>query len=796
MKYKPSTFRTFLVFAVTLLTLQAFSQTLDSITKKFSHHRDHTLQEKIYVHLDQNYYLVGETAWFRIFYVDGSFHKPLDVSKVAYIEILDKSNTPVLQTKVLLKQGQGEGSIFFPATLQSGNYILRCYTSWMKNFSADFYFHKPITILNSFVKPEIEKIKTPAPYQVEFFPEGGHLVSGIKSKVAFKISDAYGKGVVCTGSVLGPQGDTIVTFKPLKFGLGSFTFTPLSGQRYRVLVKDQNNKTTEHPLPDCMNEGYVMAVDNSDNKTLTITITSHFNESPASKYIYLFAHSRNIISKAEVKRFENTQCQFTIETASLPDGISHFTILDEQQKPVCERLYFKQPSHELMVNAKTMQPQYGQRRKVSLQLQTSIEDNRPAISDLSVAVCKMDSLSSPDQQNIYHYLWLSSDLKGTIESPEYYFTKSDTAARAADNLMLTHGWRKFNWSEILTGAASLPFIPEYRGHILKGKIAQSGDSAAAGVLTYLSIPGRIIKLYASRSNRRGELLFEVGELMGQHKLVLQPSSLQSGLSTMTIENPYAVQFGSARVSPFRLSPSIEKKFLSRSIAMQVQDVYREEETAQQTIQPAVDSIAFYGKGDETYYLDNYTRFPVMEEVMREYVPGVFLRKRRDGFHFIVIDILNKGVLDGDPMILLDGVPMSHADKVMNLDPRRIRKLEVVEKKYFLGPSTMSGIVSFTTYHGDLAEMEMDPGVVTLNYEGLQLQREFYNPHYDTQKQLSSRIPDKRYLLYWNPKVSTAADGTSLIEFYTSDITGNFQVVIEGITKNGYSGSTVRSFIVK
>src|SRR5687767_9320499 len=95
---------------------------LDSLKKSFDVYRTKTLQEKIYVHLDQNFYLIGESAWFKIYCVDGSTHKPLDISKVAYIELIDRSNTAVLQAKIELANGFGNGAIFFPATLQSGSY--------------------------------------------------------------------------------------------------------------------------------------------------------------------------------------------------------------------------------------------------------------------------------------------------------------------------------------------------------------------------------------------------------------------------------------------------------------------------------------------------------------------------------------------------------------------------------------------------------------------------------------------------------------------------------------------------
>ena len=228
--------------------------------------------------------------------------------------------------------------------------------------------------------------------------------------------------------------------------------------------------------------------------------------------------------------------------------------------------------------------------------------------------------------------------------------------------------------------------------------------------------------------------------------------------------------------------------------MQAQDIFHAEQPTMEST--AGDSVAFYGRADETYFLDDYTRFPVMEEVMREYVPGVFVRKRKDGFHFLVPDAVNEFILEGDPLILLDGVPLFDADIIMNVDPLKVKRLDVVKRRFFQGPATYSGIVSYTTYNGDIAGIELDPGAVTLNYEGLQLEREFFSPQYSTQRQLASRIPDRRYLLYWSPQTVIGEEGAQHVEFYTSDVPGKYQITVHGVTDDGRASYYVGYFTVR
>jgi hypothetical protein len=186
----------------------------------------------------------------------------------------------------------------------------------------------------------------------------------------------------------------------------------------------------------------------------------------------------------------------------------------------------------------------------------------------------------------------------------------------------------------------------------------------------------------------------------------------------------------------------------------------------------------------------------MEEVMREYVPGVHVRKRKDGFHFLVADKINGGLLEADPLVLLDGVPVFDINKIMSYDPLKIKKLEVVERKYYSDQLYLPGIVSYSTYNGDLAGFELDPRSVSINYEGLQLEREFYTPQYDSQKKRAARLPDQRTLLYWTPEVYVDKNGKCELEFYTSDIPGNYRVVVEGLDSDGYAGNAIYNFTVK
>ena len=180
--------------------------------------------------------------------------------------------------------------------------------------------------------------------------------------------------------------------------------------------------------------------------------------------------------------------------------------------------------------------------------------------------------------------------------------------------------------------------------------------------------------------------------------------------------------------------------------------------------------------------------------MREYVPEVFVRRRKDGFHFIVAQA-NAGVLPGDPMVLVDGVPIIDVDDIMRMDPLRVEKLEVVRHMYYLGQASFPGIVSYTTYRGDLGGMDLNPRSLSLNYEGLQLKREFFKPGYSREDVDDTRMPDQRHLLHWQPDIATDQQGNAGVEFFTSDVTGRYRIVVEGLDDKGHAGAQTYEFTV-
>ena len=757
---------------------------LGGLTGKLAAYERRGPHEKLFLHLDRPLYLSGETLWFKVYAVDGTASRPLALSSVAYVEVLDATNQPVLQGKVALKQATGQGSFLLPAALAAGHYTVRAYTSWMKNFSPDAYFHCPITVINTAGASGASQRDSAASAEAQFFPEGGNLVQGLPSRVAFKITDKTGRGVAATGKVLDQRGAVVARFQTLRLGMGSFAFTPAAGpETYTAVVTLPNGQPLTRKLPAAYPQGYVLHLANTGPDQLTLTVRA---SSPQPQTLFLLGHSRQHLALATRLPLVDGQATLTVNKSALLDGVSHFTLFTTEQRPVCERLYFQAPKHSLAITARADKPAYTTRDRVSVQLGTA-DQQAPLPANLSMAVYCLDSLNAAPPVAIDRYLALLADVRGFVENPDYYFTATGPeAAEATDNLLLTQGWSRFKWEDVLA-PKPFEFVPELYGPIVLAQLTRAGTKQPrTSLAAYLAAPSRVARLHISRSDARGRVQFEPGNLTSSREIMLQTDPAQDSTAQITVLSPFSTQFASPALPAFGLSPRFRTDYARRHFQAQVQRTFADKYRNRFAPEP-VDSMAFFGKPSETYFLDKYTRFKVLEEVLREYVPGVVVRIRKDGFHLLVVDQLSRTVLQENPMVLLDGVPVFNINKMMAFNPLKIRKLEVLDGRYFHGPAIYDGIVSFTTYKGNMEEFPLDPRVLVQEYEGMQRQREFYAPRYDTPAAAQSRLPDLRNLLYWNPEISTM-DGPKTLDFYTGDQAGRYLVVLQGLAANGLSGS--------
>lgn len=775
------------VFATMSFACLAQDQSLQFIENKLVAYRDKTLQEKLFVHTDKKTYLAGEFLWFKLYYVEGYTHHPLTLSRLAYLELLNADNQPVSQAKVSLKAGEEDGSLYLPLNLPTGNYKLRAYTNWMKNFAPEFFFEKEVSIINPLSSSKAQsKTSTENANDITFFPEGGNLVNGLTSVLAFKGNNIYGRGVPFKGWILDEKNDTVTTFSPFKFGMGNVSFTPAAGHVYKASVLFADGKRIKKDLPQIQDNGYVMHLQKINASQIKIDVKTI--SSSATGEIFLIAHTREIIQVADQATFNNGAAVFLVDASRLALGVTQFTLFDSHRRPVAERLYFTPPQSTWKADVQTDRNEYASREKINLSLRTIDSKGAQVPANLSLSIFRLDSVQIPDNINIENYFLLTSDLAGSVESPAYYFGEPTVEReQATDNLMLTQGWRRFRWQNVLadkeTFVASHP--PEINGPLLTANVyAVQSNQPVSGLQTFASLPGKRYQVHFAQSNSAGQVQFELKDYYGPGEIMIKPFSDDDSLYRIELQNPFSEQYATTPITPLLLHKEQEKRVNNYSIGMQVRQVYAGDSLNRFNPPQPLDSFSFLGFPDYTYNLDDYTRFTTMEEVLREYVRPITVGVQKGRPHMVFVNETSRTTHDNNVLVMLDGVPLHNQDRLFTYDPLKIKKLEIFPRPYVIGPNYFFGVANFSTYKGEFDGFELDPHLIAIDYQGLQMQREFYVPVYETPAQKASRLPDYRNTLYWNPNISTSVTGNTSLSFFSCDQKGRYLGVVQGMGTDG------------
>ena len=778
-----------LAFSFVLLAQNVFAQTdyLATVKARIESFNNKLVPEKMYVHSDKSFYTAGEIVWFKMYAFEAFNNKPVNISKVAYAEILDAGNKAVVRTRIAMDENGGHGSFQLPVSLPSGYYTLRAYTNAMKNLGAEYFYSKQLTIVNPLKSLEAVESAPALPFELALFPEGGNLVQGIQSRVAYRITNQEGNSVEGKGYLLNQNNDTLSVFSPFKFGMGSFDLTPRPGFSYKVIFVLPDGRFIASPLPEVFDKGYVMTVEDAENDRISVTV--HTNIKSGYPEIFLMAQTRQQVKAVKRAVISDGMTSFLVDRSDLGEGVSQLTIFNNEKQPVCERLYFIQPAHKT-TSINSTKNEYGVRENVSLTV------GIPGVekSNVSLAVFQTDSLQKPDEENILSYIWLSSELKGNIEQPGYYFNEGREVKKTADLLMLTHGWRRFNWETILNSDPVFKIPYENTGHLITAKLVdKTTNRPARNVQAFLSIPGSKYKLYTALSGNDGMVSFDVKDYYGPGEVILQTNTQRDSTYRIELQSPYAETFTSEKIPAFKINASSQSQLESYSIGMQAQHIYSSDSIKKFFLPSETDTFSFYGKPMNAYRLDDYKRFATMEEVLREYVREVNVGVKASGssLRFKLFNELNREYYTDNILVLVDGVPLFNPNLIFNFDPVKIKALEVITKNYVLGSSVFHGLASFKSYSENFEGFDLAPEAVAVDYEGLQLHREFYSPDYSDAQQRNSRIPDLRNTLYWQPVVNSSA-----VNFYTGDNKGSYLVVVQGVDAQGKPVAALSGFRVK
>ena len=440
-------------------------------------------REKAYLHFDNTSYYVGDTIWFKAYVTLAEQQIFSQISRPLYVELVDQTGHIADKQIIKLTQGEGNGQFVLPRSMLSGYYEVRAYTRWMLAFNEPQYFSRTFPIYQLANSDKLERSittyelsssmenrpsETKEKLSVRFFPEGGQLVEGVTSQVAFKAESKDEGNIELSGTIYTKEGAEISSFETLHDGMGHFKYTPSA--QPAVAKVDFQGKKYEFTLPQALPNGYVLSTVNNAG-ALLVKVSCNAATPQDTLAVFISHQGRPYVHQLISCRADTPQ-EFILPTRKLPAGVLQVSLINRAGNTLCERFVFSNPRAPLQLSAEGLKEVYTPYAPIRCELQVKNAKGEPISGDVSVSIrdaVRSDYLEYDN--NIFTDLLLTSDLKGYIHQPGYYFASpSPRKQTELDILLMVHGWRKYDMSQAISTAPFTPLqLPEAQ-LVLNGQV--------------------------------------------------------------------------------------------------------------------------------------------------------------------------------------------------------------------------------------------------------------------------------------------------------------------------------------
>ncbi len=815
-------------------------QKIKLFPKQFAAFSANYPQEKVYLHIDNTAYYLDETIWFKAYVVRADQNSLSPVSKILYVELISPEGYVVDSKKLKVENGQCHGNFNPLSSNFAGFYEIRAYTSYMLNFGEKNYFSRVLPLydkpkkpgeyippqmtdrLNSLRIPDIRNEYTQKEQvQVTFFPEGGNIISGLSSRVAFKATGKKGENLVVSGAVYNEKEEKAADFRTEYLGMGSFEFTPVSGKYFaRVQYK---NKEYKFELPAVLPRGYVMRVDNSADEKINVTIQK--SSTTSDETLGLCISSRGLVYFEEVI---NTAGKNTFDLSfpkkKLPSGVTQITLYNTAGEIVSERLAFVNHHSEMKIDLTQNQTSYKPFEKVDMSFQLKDQEDNPVETSFSVSVRDATTSSTnPFSDNILTNLLLSSELSGYIENPDYYFQSDDNVRRhELDLLLLTQGWRRYSWKQMTGQSAFSLKYPVEKELVINGTVTSllaKNKLKDVDITMLLGTSDSLPQLGKCKTDSAGNFNFILRDFKGEGKLTMQ--SRQDGkrkemiiklnrdfspeLKTYSFAELNIPQYFNTLASPVNVSELTTNK---NDTAKKLSPT----EYSKLPMDKKVILLTEVTVKDKRKPIKVSVKYDVAKELDKRKDAGEWIPSSVNTFLYFTSNYYNAstGMYKGKWVMFVREDVVAET----NLDAPSSNGSEMDKVP---GVSTLSGgempyldeveSISFIEDHGSILRIGnglIDPssyvialircktnyrkepyGIRDTSFRGFSYVKEFYNPQYD--KMVLPDEKDYRRTLYWNPNVLTDKDGRANVSFYNNGSCKVMNVNAETVTSSGIIG---------
>ncbi|MBW6497059.1 MAG: TonB-dependent receptor plug domain-containing protein [Bacteroidales bacterium] len=779
--------KTILFSLFLIISLSGFSQQSERALKLLENLQRFEVdypQQKVFLHLDREEYLAGENIWYKVYLVNATDHNPDTLSTSVNVELFNVDGQAVALQLVRMQNGIGYGQITLPDSLPEGNYKIRSYTNWMLNFSEQLFFERDIFVHNPIEENFIRRadIRRNRNFnrdlelkgkEIQFgiFPEGGQLVGGLESRVAIFVADGLGTPFKANGKIVNNAGEPLADFEVDEFGMGLFLLTPQFGQTYFAELIVQGQSTKRFSLPEVLQQAYNLRV-NVNEDDVMVLVRAGFDpaEFNLPSEIMVVAQSGGKAYFFEEGRLENRSFSNRISKRLLPTGVTQVTIFDGNGIPVAERLVFVnhhdhfQP--ELDVSTIRLGNESGFKVDFDLKFFAANDD----WAHLSLAVEGADQEFKSPSPSIFSEFLLASDISLGFPGINLFYNDTFDNEKLIDLLLLTRGWRRFQWKDIISGNFPELKFNNPQGLVLSGQLsAVAVDRTVSNVLLEVSINQESRDVYSVRTNERGLFRIEGLDYNGNYRA-------EFTLPNESRPRGFRLRLDGSESSPrdFTLNAATRPHLVvNRGSNWQRVSNPSAFATNVRAVEIAQRSESIYGTPDQTIYMDevpvNYTN---LGEVFRGRATGVIFERGQ-------LRIRGEGSVgsSNEPLFMMDGVVVN-SDVLLNTRPDEVDRIEILK-----GPSTAifgsrgaNGVIVVYSKRGGTQSP-----VFQYNLMGFSTPREFFNSriHLDYK-----RKHGVGHTVFWEPGVFPDETGRFSIAFPQREQWQFLRIILQGIHSSG------------
>jgi hypothetical protein len=753
-------------------------------------------QEKAYVKTDREFYLSGETIWIKAFTTLNN--NPTVLSKILYVELINGEGVLVDKKMLKLKRGSSKSAFDTRSNFLSGEYTIRAYTLWMLNFP-DFIFEKRVLIKNPNDKKDESIVSNnKQDLKLDFFPEGGNLINGLKSVVAIKATNQYGNPYSLKGNILNEKNEVISNFETMIGGIAKIEITPNINETYRAQIISEGSLNKTFQFPKALAEGIVLTIDNASlNKTFASITRSKQNASHYNNLIIVAQINYELAYLGKLNLDEGLDA-VAIPKKNLPPGIMQISILTQEGVPLAERIVFV-ANHQIDSSfIKKDIINYEKRKKNVLKINLTDFKN----IDAAISITNANGFNN-ENQNILSYLLMSSDIKGKINQPGYYFrNKEKQTLDDLDLVMLTNGWRRYKLENVLVNQYSTPNFPFERSIRITGKVLESNgkDFLKAGKIN-LIINGEDSTKIVSQANTNASSVFVIdnidfkkeatvfyqgANLVNKNAIVavkFDPSYFDTLKKPSNWNSSVAIAANKA-IKEFLNILITQKQENDKSKTLETVVIKSKKSSAIDSLNKLYSSDIFY-ESDQTIPVNTELSFGDIWQFLRRNIPGISIIRADTGTQvnftrYQGADYFSENGVNG-VQFFLNEIPVS-VDVIESLYAEDIGLLKVYKGNSAITLGASRGAIALYTVKGKSTRDWRQKGFDFIKRLGYSVDREFSEINY------SKINPDESYkdirpTLYWNPSLKQTGNNAT-IEFYNDDICKKFKIVVEGIDENG------------